>query len=232
MKKIIMIYSTMLLLIFTINFQVFALDKEIDPDLPMVAITFDDGPSKDYTPIILDVLKENDASATFFVLGNEVKKNKETLVRMVDEGNEIGNHSYNHKDLTSISDYELYQQIVGTDEFIENITGIKPTVMRPPYGFVNDRISSRIYKPIILWSLDTLDWQNRNTEKICSNILDNVKDGDIILMHDIYGTTADAVKIVVPELVKRGYQLVTVSELNQYRQATMLPGQKYSNMYK
>ncbi len=232
MKKIIMIYSTMLLLIFTINFQVFALDKEIDPDQPMVAITFDDGPSKDYTPIILDVLKENDARATFFVLGNEVKKNKETLVRMVDEGNEIGNHSYNHKDLTSISDYELYQQIVGTDEFIENITGIKPTVMRPPYGFVNDRISSRIYKPIILWSLDTLDWQNRNTEEICSNILDNVKDGDIILMHDIYGTTADAVKIVVPELVKRGYQLVTVSELNQYRQATMLPGQKYSNMYK
>lgn len=232
MKKIIMIYSTMLLLIFTINFQVFALDKEIDPDQPMVAITFDDGPSKDYTPIILDVLKENDARATFFVLGNEVKKNKETLVRMVDEGNEIGNHSYNHKDLTSISDYELYQQIVGTDEFIEDITGIKPTVMRPPYGFVNDRISSRIYKPIILWSLDTLDWQNRNTEKICSNILDNVKDGDIILMHDIYGTTADAVKIVVPELVKRGYQLVTVSELNQYRQATMLPGQKYSNMYK
>lgn len=228
-----MIYSTMLFLIFTINFQVFALDKEIDPNKPMVALTFDDGPSENFTPIILDVLKENNANATFFVLGNEVKKNKDTLVRMVNEGNEIGNHSYNHKDLTSISDFELYQQIVGTDEFIEDITGVIPTVMRPPYGFINDRISSRIYKPIILWSLDTLDWQNRNTEKICSNILDNVKDGDIVLMHDIYETTADAVKSVVPELVKRGYQLVTVSELNQYRQATtMLAGHKYSNMYK
>ncbi|MBP1927275.1 peptidoglycan/xylan/chitin deacetylase (PgdA/CDA1 family) [Sedimentibacter acidaminivorans] len=232
MKKKILIYSIMIMLIFIMNSLVFAFDREIDPDQPMVAITFDDGPSQYYTPIILDVLKENDARATFFVLGNEVKKNKEILVRMIDEGNEIGNHSYNHKDLTSISDYELYQQIVGTDEFIEDITGIKPTVIRPPYGFVNDRISSRIYKPIILWSLDTLDWQNRNTKKICSNILENVKDGDIVLMHDIYGTTADAVKIVVPELVKRGYQLVTVSELNQYRQATMLPGHKYSNMYK
>jgi len=222
----------MFVLIFTMRSQVFALDREIDPNKPMVALTFDDGPSKNYTPIILDILKENNANATFFVLGSEVKKNKETLIRIVSEGNEIGNHSYNHKDLTSISDYELYQQIVGTDEFIEAITGIRPTLMRPPYGYMNDITSKRIYKPIILWSIDTRDWENRNTEKICSNIFENVKDGDIVLMHDIYGTTADAVKIVVPELIKRGYQLVTVSELNQYRQEKMVLGHKYSNMYK
>ncbi len=223
----------MLMLIVTMNFNVFASERVIDSDKPMVALTFDDGPSKDYTPIILDTLKENDANATFFVLGSEVKKNKDILIRMVEEGNQIGNHSYNHKDLTSISDYELWQQIVGTDEFIEDITGYTPTIMRPPYGFVNDEVRKRIYKPIILWSLDTLDWQSKNTEKISSKILDNVKDGDIVLMHDIYGTTADAVKIVVPELVKRGYQLVTIDELNQYRNdTTLLSGQTYSNMYK
>jgi peptidoglycan/xylan/chitin deacetylase (PgdA/CDA1 family) len=222
----------MVMLIITMKIQVFALDIEIDPNKPMVALTFDDGPSKDYTSIILDTLKENNSRATFFVLGSEVKDNEEILVRMVNEGNEIGNHSYNHKDLTSISDYELYQQIVGTDELIEDITGITPPVMRPPYGYVDDSIASRIYKPIIMWSLDTLDWENRNSETICSNILDNVKDGDIVLMHDIYGTTAEAMKLVIPELIERGYQLVTVSELNQYKQANMLAGQTYSNMYK
>lgn len=232
MKNKILIYSMMLLLIITMKSHVFALDREIDPNKPMIALTFDDGPSKNYTPMILDVLKENDANATFFVLGSEVKKNKDILIRMVKEGNEIGNHSYNHNDLTSISDDELRQQLVGTDEFIEDITGHIPTVMRPPYGRVNDELNKKIYKPIILWSLDTRDWENRNTEKICSNILENVKDGDIVLMHDIHRTTEEAVEIVVPELVKRGYQLVTVSELNKYRNTTLMAGHTYSNMYK
>lgn len=222
----------MVLLIITMKSQVFALDREIDPDKPMIALTFDDGPSEKYTPIILDALKENNANATFFVLGSEVKKNKDTLIRMVAEGNQIGNHGYNHKDLTSISDDELRQQLVGTDEFIEDITGSIPSIMRPPYGFVSDELDKKINKPIILWSLDTLDWQNRNTEKICSNVLDNVKDGDIVLMHDIYDTSAEAVKIIIPELIERGYQLVTISELNQYRDdTTLLAGHTYSNMY-
>lgn len=241
MIKKILIYSLMIMMIFSMNIQIHAEENDfnnqleqrnVNPNKPMIALTFDDGPSKLYTPRILDVLEEYNSVGTFFVLGSHVKDNKDTLIRMIENGHEIGNHSYNHKDITTMSDEELYKQIKGTDDLIRNATGYIPSIMRPPYGANSEEYNKKIFKPIILWSIDTLDWENRNTEIIVNNILDNVKDGDIILMHDLYDSTAEAVEKVVPELINRGYQLVTVSELYEYRNETLTAGIKYSNMYK
>lgn len=203
----------------------------IDPDKPMIALTFDDGPSR-YTPEILEVLKENNSAATFFVLGSEVNKFKDTLNQMIEEGNEVGNHTYNHRDLTKVSDEELYKQIQGTDDLVYNASGYTPAIMRPPYGASNDELNKKISKPVIKWSIDTRDWENRNVEMITNEIFENVKDGDIILMHDLYDSTAEAAKIVIPQLVEMGYQLVTVSELSEYRGVSLTAGQQYYNMYK
>jgi len=205
--------------------------RTIDPNKPMVAITYDDGPSQ-YTPGILDVLKENNSVATFFVLGLHVHNNDDVLNRMLQEGSQIGNHTYNHKKLTTISDEELYKQLKGTDDLIYMATGYTPTVMRPPYGATTEELNKKISKPIIKWSIDTRDWENRNTEMITNSILENVKDGDIILMHDLYNSTLEASEIVIPELVKRGFQIVTIDELFEFRKATYMAGATYYNMYK
>ncbi len=205
--------------------------RVIDPDKPMIALTFDDGPSK-YTPEILKALKDNNSLATFFVLGSEVNKFKDTLNQMIEDGNEVGNHTYNHKDLTKVSDDELYKQIQGTDDLVYIASGYTPAVMRPPYGASNEELNKKISKPIIKWSIDTRDWENRNTQMILDNIFDNVKDGDIILMHDLYGTTAEAAKIAIPKLIEMGYQLVTIDELSEYRGVSLTAGQQYYNMYK
>jgi peptidoglycan/xylan/chitin deacetylase (PgdA/CDA1 family) len=234
MKNKILIYSLLIIMIFTMNVQAFAVENRgrvIDPNKPMVALTFDDGPSK-YTPRIIDVLNEYNSKGTFFVVGESIKRNKEILIEMIKDGHEIGNHSYNHKDLTSITEEELYRQIVGTDDLLEIYTGHRTTIMRPPYGSNNEETNKNINKPIILWSVDTLDWKNRNAEIVKNNILNNVKDGDIVLMHDLYESTAQAAEMVIPELIKRGYQLVTVSELTQYRDSTLVSGQIYREMYK
>lgn len=207
------------------------IEKAIDPNKPMIAITYDDGPSK-YTPEILDILKENNSVATFFVLGQSVYRNVESLNRMIAEGNQIGNHTYNHKNITTISDEELYKQVQGTDDLLYIYTGYRPTVMRPPYGSTNEHVSKQISKPLIHWSIDTRDWENRNVEMITKSILEYVKDGDIVLMHDLYGSTVEASKIVIPELVNRGYQLVTIDELVESRGLTLSAGEKYYNMYK
>ncbi len=207
-------------------------DKRIiDPDKPMIAITYDDGPSV-YTPHVLDILKENNSVATFFVLGSRVYDNNDTLNRMLEEGSQIGNHSYNHKNLTKIGDEELYKQIKGTDDLVYIATGYTPSVIRPPYGSTNRELNQKISKPVIRWSIDTRDWENRNIEMINNNIFENVKDGDIILMHDIYDSTLEASRIAIPELINRGFQLVTIDELFEYRGAELISGEQYFNMYK
>ncbi len=205
--------------------------RVIDPTKPMVALTFDDGPSK-YTAEILKVLKENNSVATFFVLGSEVNKYKDVLNQVIAEGNEIGNHSYNHKNLKSITDEELYKQIQGTDDLVNIASGYTPKVMRPPYGISDAELNKKINKPIVKWSIDTLDWESRNTDKVVAAVLNDVKDGDIVLMHDLYDSTAQAAKIIIPKLIEQGYQLVTVSEMSEYRDVTLTPGQQYYSMYK
>lgn len=191
--------------------------KKIDPNQPMIALTFDDGPTKRHTPLILDALKEHNASATFFVLGSKAESEPELLQRMVIEGNEIGNHTFSHKQLTTLSKEKIEDEITHTQESIFKVTNRYPEIIRPPYGSRNDTVfQCAMDKKIVTWTIDTEDWRSKNAESVVKKVLDQVEDGSIILMHDMYATTAEAAVILIPELQERGYQLVTVSELYAY----------------
>lgn len=190
--------------------------KVIDPSLKTVAITFDDGPSK-YTDKILDLLNEYNANATFFVLGNKVNIYKDTIVKALSLGNEIGNHSYNHKWLTSLNEEEFKNQINKTQDIIYNLTGYTPKLLRPTYGSINNKIKNNTDLQIVLWNVDSKDWNIKNSKKIAERVLKDVDDMDIILFHDTYESTLKALEIIIPDLIEKGYQLVTVSELEEIK---------------
>lgn len=188
----------------------------VDPDKPMVALTFDDGPSV-YTPRILDCLEQYDQRATFFVVGYNASRYGSYIQRAYELGCEIGNHSNTHADLTRLNAGAVATEFSATNGYIRSAIGMDATVIRTPGGSYNRTVCSVAPAPIIMWSLDTLDWKTRNTQKTVDSVLNNVKDGDIVLMHDIHKPTIAAAEILIPELVNRGYQLVTVSEMAQYR---------------
>lgn len=201
-----------------------------DADKPMVALTYDDGPSAN-TPKILDVLEKYDAKATFFVVGDRVdesSKYQSYVKRAYEMGCQIGNHTYEHKTLTSLSESQIKSQISKCDQAIKNAAGITPSIMRPPGGSRNSTVDLAVGKPLILWSIDTRDWETRSSSKTISSVLDNVKDGDIVLMHDLYSSTAEASETIIPALIKKGYQLVTVEELAEKR-GGMKAGHRYSS---
>lgn len=182
----------------------------------LVAFTFDDGPS--YNTIkIVNTLVKYDSKATFFLVGNQVEKYAKTMDVLVKNGMDIGNHTYSHKELTKLRDKEILKEIDLTNEVIYNKTGIKPMFLRPSYGAMNKRIKKLSTMPIIVWNIDTLDWKYHNSNKIKDKILKYVSDGDIILMHDTYVATLNAVEMVIPELKKQGYKIVSVSELFKYK---------------
>ncbi len=208
----------------TIN--LLAPSKVIDPERKVVALTFDDGPSK-YTNEILEILKENDACATFFVIGNKVEIYKETMQKMVAYGNEIGNHSYNHKWLTKLTEENLQEQITKTQEIIESTTGFTPTLIRPTYGSISAKLRSQLSLDIVMWTVDTSDWKYKSVDRIVKEATKATKDLDIILMHDTHKRTVDAIKKIIPELQQQGFEFVTVSELKEIEQLRIL--QKNSN---
>lgn len=187
--------------------------EEVDPSAPMVALTFDDGPNPDYTQRILAVLCDNYSRATFFVVGTNAEKYPEMLKAISDSGSEIGNHTFNHKNLTELSEEDAIAQIEQVNRAVNKATGEDTTVIRPPYGATNDEVLALLQEPVVLWDMDTEDWESRNAQTIADKVLSVVKDGDIILMHDIYDSTAEAVEILVPKLKEQGYQIVTVSEM-------------------
>lgn len=200
----------------------------IDPSRPMVALTYDDGPSN-ITPRILAVLEQYGARATFFMVGNRVPGNASVVRQMVAQGSEVANHSFDHVILTKTSQDNAIAQIARTNQVVAEACGVTPRLMRPPGGGYNDSVRSAMASlgmPAIMWSIDTLDWKTRNAQSTIDKVLSQVKDGDIILMHDLYGPTADASAVIIPELVSRGYQLVTVSEMAEYR-GGMTPGGSY-----
>lgn len=201
----------------------------IDPSKPMVALTFDDGPSTPVTTRILDSLEANGGRATFFMVGNRVPGTAPVVQRMVALNCEVANHTYEHKYLTKIGDSGIRSQVGLTNQKIAEACGVTPTLVRPPGGFYNQASLNTLGSmgmAAVMWDIDTLDWKTRNAQNTINVVLNQVKDGDIVLMHDIYGTSADAAEVIIPELVKRGYQLVTVSEMARYR-----GGIKAGNVY-
>ncbi|MCL2056339.1 MAG: polysaccharide deacetylase family protein [Oscillospiraceae bacterium] len=202
------------------------------PGMPMVAITFDDGPGK-FTGRILDILERHGARATFCVVGTLLEQDggMETAARTVAVGSEVIGHSWSHEYFTQISEDEVRTQILDTARAIENATGISTNLYRPPYGRVDERverISRELGFALVKWSVDPRDWETKDADLIYDEIMRGVHDGAIIIAHDSYSTTADAMERVVPALIERGYQLVTVSELLMHTYGTVEAGKVYN----
>lgn len=202
----------------------------IDPDKPMVALTFDDGPSK-HTAHLLDIFATYGGKGTFFVVGNLIDNRVDTVKRMADEGHEVAGHSWSHRQLTKLTPSELTDQIMTTRAKIFEVTGVDSTVIRPPYGAFNSdvkEVCANLGIVMVNWSLDTLDWKNKNADMVYKAIMEDVKDGAIILCHDLHGTTVEAMERVIPDLIEQGYQLVTVSELLSYSDEEVCAGNVYN----
>lgn len=182
------------------------------PGSKMIALTFDDGPSN-HTGLILDKLQEYGAKATFFVVGNRVSRYADVLKRESDLGMEIGSHSWDHSNLSKLSAAAINLQKTQTDDAVRAVTGKNTTLVRPPYGSKNQTVADTFKLPVILWSVDTLDWKTRSVQSTVDNVMRNAKDGDIVLMHDIYEPSAKAAAELIPKLINEGYELVTVSEM-------------------
>lgn len=199
----------------------------IDPEQPMIAITLDDGPGA-YTDRVLDVLEAYNSHATFFMVGSNVSETYASeLQRMVALGCELGNHTTNHPNLNNLSASQISTEMETTNRLITELAGQEPTVMRPPYGSANSFVAENVGLPMVFWNVDTLDWKTKDVDQIVQHILENVADGDIILIHDIHETSVEALEIAIPLLVEQGYQLVTVSELAEARGVELVDGGSY-----
>lgn len=190
--------------------------KDLDPEKPMVALTFDDGPYDRVTNRIVKVLAKHDSRATFFVVGNRVERYADTMKNAYNKGNQIATHTFDHGDLSKMKKKQIRRELKRAFRVMKKINGENPTMLRPPYGNVNDKMRQTIRIPMIYWNVDTEDWASRNKDKILSRCK-SIKDGDIVLMHDLYPSTAAAVEKLVPKLRKKGFQLVTVEELFYYK---------------
>ena len=196
-----------------------------------IALTFDDGPSS-FTDRLLDCLEANNAKATFFMVGKEIEYFSDQVKRMETLGCELGNHTYSHTDLATLAPEDMSAEIAGVDELLTELTGHGATVVRPPYGSVNSSVKETVGTPMILWSIDTLDWESQDPQKIVDTTLSQVEDGSIILMHDIFSTTVDAAEILIPQLKKQGYEMVTVHELAKRNGIQLGTGTTYSDLKK
>lgn len=192
------------------------LRKELDSEKPMVALTFDDGPYAPVTEKILATLKKYDAKATFFCVGNRVPGYTDVVKKAYSQGCQLASHTYEHKILTSVKKEQIIRQVNKTDSAFEKIIGCHTTALRPPGGAVNDKVKKNVKVPMVCWNVDSEDWKSRNTKKVLQRC-QSIGDGDIVLMHDLYPTTAKAVEKLVPQLKKKGFQLVTVDELFYYK---------------
>ena len=195
-----------------------------------IALTFDDGPSPDTTPMLLDILSAYKVPASFCVLGSLVSTNEEILQRIVSLNCEIVNHSWNHENLTKYPEAEIEENIRRTDAEIFRACGVRTRFFRPPYGATNPplmAVTQRLGKPQLLWMVDSEDWKLRNAPDIIPAVLHAADNKAIVLMHDIYRSSCEAAAVIIPELLKQGYELKTVSDLLKHRNPC--PGQIYGH---
>ena len=193
---------------------------------PMIALTFDDGPGE-YTEELINCLVENNAKATFFMLGQNVEAYPEIAKELSDAGMELGNHSYSHPDLVTIGADAAAQQVSNTDAALKSATGFEATVMRPPGGSFNDSVKAAIDHPLIIWSIDTRDWATKSEDQTYQVVMDNAQDGSVVLMHDIHEWSVKAAIRMIPDLIAKGFKLVTVSELAEAKGETLQSGNAY-----
>ncbi len=184
-----------------------------------IALTFDDGPHPVHTPEILDILKEYNVRATFFVIGQNMEYWGDLVEREAAEGHEIGNHTFSHRNLHDLTKEQIFEEIKGTERVIMERTQIQTHLLRPPEGKVSQSLCGLANEKeytVVCWSIDTRDWEHTPSETIVKNVLSSVEGGDIILFHDFVSgksPTPDALRAILPALIEEGYEFVTVSEL-------------------
>lgn len=186
---------------------------EASMEHPRVALTFDDGPSAKYTPMLLDGLKERGVHASFFLMGKNIEGNEELVRRIQEEGHLIGNHTYNHVQLNKIPKELACEEIQKTNNEIYEVTGVYPTYIRPPFGAWQENLELCVTMLPVFWDIDTLDWKSKNVDSVVNVVKREVRDGVIILMHDEYQTSVDAALKVVDLLLEEGYEFATVDEM-------------------
>lgn len=201
--------------------------RVIDKDKPMVALTFDDGPNHN-TSLVLDILEKYGVKATFFLLGCNISGNEKVIARMKEMDMEIGNHMYSHKLITRLNDEKVKEELKKVDDLVFDIVEEYPTLIRPSYGTYNRHAKELVDRPIITWNVDTMDWKYHSSKRIANRVMKDVRDGSIVLMHDIYRATANSLDKFIPKLLDEGYQLVTVSELLYYKGIDIEAGEVYS----
>ena len=210
--------------------------QEVTADLPLpdsglkyVALTFDDGPRTDTTTALLDGLRERGASATFFVIGQQIPGNEDLIRRMAGEGHQIGNHTYGHTRLQNARDNTIIEEIHKTEVLLSGVVGPGEFWLRPPYGQVDKSRSDLIKTPMVYWSLDPEDWKLLNTGKVVEYVLERIQPGDIVLLHDFYPTSVEAALQIIDTLQPQGYAFVTVAELFDIYNTDPQPGVLYKN---
>lgn len=194
---------------------------------PLVALTFDDGPRSSTTGPLLDGLELREVPATFFLVGSRIPGNEDLVRRMAEEGHQIGLHTYDHVKLKGLSQSAFDLQVGRTRALITELLGEGSYWLRPPYGLIDKHAESWCGGPIILWSVDPEDWKDDNIGRIVSAVVDHVSDGDIILLHDLFPSSAQAALVIVDELTARGYCFVTVEQLMEERGITPEAGVHY-----
>lgn len=197
-----------------VNNEIEVSNIHIEPT-KFVALTFDDGPGP-YTDKLLDFLYEYNIVATFYVMGFAVSRREDTFIRTVNLGHEIGNHTWLHENLVDITTEEGIKTYTKTSDLIYNLAGIRPQTARPPFGALDEEVEEMheyLGYPIILWSVDTRDWETRDAYEIYNETMANISDGSIILMHDIHKSTYEAIRKIIPSLIEMGFGFKTVSDL-------------------
>lgn len=182
-------------------------------EVPVVALTFDDGPRADTTGWLLEQLELREVPATFFMVGSRIPGNEDLIRQMKEQGCQIGVHTYDHVDVTGLSQTDFDLQIGKTRTLLREILGEGNYWLRPPYGFVDQGVRTWSDGPIILWSVDPEDWKDHDVERIVASVVERVEDGDVILMHDIYQSSAEAAIRIVDALEEKGFCFVTVEQL-------------------
>ncbi|MEG0660847.1 MAG: polysaccharide deacetylase family protein [Anaerorhabdus sp.] len=205
-------------------------NRYVDPNRPMVALTFDDGPHITNTPQILEVLRRYDSAATFFVVGNRITtKGSAVILDEIESGSQVASHSYSHPNMAKMKNLDE-QFYLTSQKVYEDVSQwcYQVTAFRPPYGAISKRMREASPYPFIMWSIDTLDWKTRDVQSTINETMNNAKDGDIILLHDIHAESKDAAIQIIPMLIEKGFQVVTVNEMMSAKGIQMENGKSYS----
>jgi len=202
--------------------------EELTDEPKYIALTFDDGPRRGTTDLLLDGLLERGVAATFFVIGQQIPGNEDLIVRMAAEGHQVGNHTYSHMRLLKAEKDIVLEEIQKTQVLLETLLGKGEWWLRPPYGLIDASRSELVRTPMIYWTLDPEDWKLLDADRVVDCVMNKVQPGDIILMHDFYPTSVEAALELIDSLQAQGYSFVTVEELFRIRGVEPQPGLLYA----